>query len=124
MPVGRYVKREKTDGESQIGEGAYGVVYKGIDTLTRTEVALKKIRLELEDEGIPATALREITFLRKLHHENVVRLLDVISEPGRLYLVCELVDADLKRLIDSCTEPFAPELVQVSYFITHNRRPF
>eukprot|EP01041_Mallomonas_annulata_P005647 gene5647-11391_t len=108
----RYEKREKANGDSQIGEGAYGVVYKAVDTHTNKGVALKKIRLELEDEGVPATALREITLLRQIQHKNVVKLEDIIMEPTRLYLVFELVDTDLKKLMDSCKDPLSPELVQ------------
>lgn len=42
----------------KIGEGTYGVVYKGRNKLTGQIVAMKKIRLESEDEGIPSTAIR------------------------------------------------------------------
>ena len=45
----------------QIGEGTYGVVYKAKDRVTGEIIALKKIRLEAEDEGIPSTAIREIS---------------------------------------------------------------
>ncbi len=55
------------------GEGTYGVVYKARDRYTNEIVALKKIRLEHEDEGVPSTAIREISFLKELRHENVVR---------------------------------------------------
>lgn len=37
----------------KIGEGAYGVVFKAFDTQTNKKVAIKKIRLEHCDEGIP-----------------------------------------------------------------------
>jgi serine/threonine protein kinase len=33
---------------------------------------LQRIRLEMEDEGIPSTALREISLLRELRHPNIV----------------------------------------------------
>jgi len=36
-------------------------------------VALKKIRLEAEDEGVPSTAIREISLLKELKDENVVK---------------------------------------------------
>eukprot|EP00607_Mallomonas_marina_P009976 CAMPEP_0182420872 /NCGR_PEP_ID=MMETSP1167-20130531/5961_1 /TAXON_ID=2988 /ORGANISM="Mallomonas Sp, Strain CCMP3275" /LENGTH=365 /DNA_ID=CAMNT_0024597393 /DNA_START=149 /DNA_END=1246 /DNA_ORIENTATION=- len=109
----RYEKREKANGDSQIcGEGAYGVVYKAVDTETNKEVAMKKIRLELEDEGVPATALREITLLRQMNHDNIVRLEDIIMEPTRLYLVFELVDTDLKKLMDSFSGPLTSDLIQ------------
>lgn len=36
--------------------------------------AQKRIRLEVEDEGIPSTALREISLLRELQHPNIVEL--------------------------------------------------
>lgn len=63
----RYEKVEKP-----VGEGTYGVVYKARDKVTGEVVALKKIRLEGEDEGIPATALREISLLKELSHPNIV----------------------------------------------------
>ena len=35
-------------------------------------VALKKIRLEKEDDGVPSTAIREISLLKGLKHPNIV----------------------------------------------------
>jgi len=58
--------------EKNIGEGTYGVVYKAKDTITNEIVALKQIRLENEDEGIPSTAMREISILKELKHPNIV----------------------------------------------------
>lgn len=59
----RIEKYEKLD---MIGEGTYGVVYKARDTETGEIYALKKIRLESEEEGIPSTAIREIALLKEL----------------------------------------------------------
>ncbi|KAJ1731384.1 Cyclin-dependent kinase catalytic subunit, partial [Coemansia biformis] len=77
----RYLKLDK------VGEGTYGVVYKACDLWTGAIVAMKKIRLEYEDEGVPATAIREISLLKELPHENIVRLLDIVYNDAKLYLV-------------------------------------
>lgn len=52
--------------------GTYGVVYKGKNKRNGQIVALKKIRLESEDEGVPSTAIREVALLRELRHDNIV----------------------------------------------------
>jgi len=101
----RYEKLQK------IGEGTYGVVYKAKDKLDGRFIALKKIRLEHEDEGVPSTAIREISILKELQHPNVVNLLDVVNLPNKLYLVFEYLDQDLKKYMDSVTT-FDPLLVK------------
>jgi cyclin-dependent kinase len=92
----RYQKMEK------IGEGTYGVVYKAKDRVTGEIIALKKIRLEAEDEGIPSTAIREISLLKELQHPNIVRLYDVVHTERKLTLVFEFLDQDLKKYLDIC----------------------
>ena len=61
-----------------MGEGVYGTVYMAKDCSDGSIVALKKIRLEEEGEGIPATAIREMALLQSLDHKNVVALHDLI----------------------------------------------
>jgi len=89
----QYEKLEK------VGEGTYGVVYKAQDGEGHI-YALKTIRLEAEDEGIPSTAIREISLLKELQHPNIVRLCDVIHTERKLTLVFEFLDEDLKKLMD------------------------
>ncbi|KAF3776706.1 Cell division control protein [Nymphaea thermarum] len=105
---------EQYEKVEKIGEGTYGVVYRARDRLTNTTIALKKIRLEQEDEGVPSTALREISLLKELQHGNVVRLQDVVHSEKRLYLVFEYLDLDLKKHMDSCPELAKnPQLIKV-----------
>ncbi|XP_015359648.2 cyclin-dependent kinase 3 isoform X2 [Marmota marmota marmota] len=85
----------------KIGEGTYGVVYKAKNKETGQLVALKKIRLDLETEGVPSTAIREISLLKELKHPNIVRLLDVVHSEKKLYLVFEFLSQDLKKYMDS-----------------------
>jgi cyclin-dependent kinase len=86
----------------RIGEGTYGVVYNAKHREHGTILALKRIRLESEDEGVPCTAIREISLLKELNHPNIVRLYDVIHTERKLTLVFEFLDQDLKKYIDSC----------------------
>lgn len=101
--------------QTTLGEGAYGVVYKARDTLTGKMFALKKIKvgLESENEGISSSALRELSLLKQLDHENVVKLEDVEIQPNRLNLIFELVDLDLKKYMDSLNGPVRLDLIQV-----------
>ncbi|KAL0844525.1 hypothetical protein Bca101_017771 [Brassica carinata] len=109
----KYEKLEK------VGEGTYGKVYKAVEKDTGKLVALKKTRLEMDEEGIPPTALREISLLQMLSQsiyivrllcvEHVLQSKDSSSSPvaathsqkSNLYLVFEYLDTDLKKFIDS-----------------------
>lgn len=83
--------------------GTYGVVYKAKDLKNGNRiVALKKIRLEAEDEGVPSTAIREISLLKEMSDPNIVRLLNIVHADGhKLYLVFEFLDLDLKKYMEA-----------------------
>lgn len=114
---------EKYEKLEKVGEGTYGKVYKAKDKATGQLVALKKTRLEMDEEGVPPTALREISLLQMLSHSlYIVRLLCVehIDKNGKpiLYLVFEYLDTDLKKFIDSHRKgpnarPLPSPLIQV-----------
>lgn len=100
----------------KVGEGTYGVVYKARHKKSNKIVALKKIRLENEDEGVPSTAMREISILKELRHPNVVYLRDVHLTESRLYLVFEFLSMDLKRYLDNLPEEeFIDKMLLKSY---------
>ena len=108
-------KIDKYEKLEVIGEGTYGVVYKARDTESNEIYALKKIRLESEDEGIPSTAIREIALLKELQHPNIVRLVNVLHTDRKLTLVFEYLDQDLKKLLDTCVAPLDDLSIKVSH---------
>eukprot|EP00066_Takifugu_rubripes_P015468 XP_011604734.1 PREDICTED: cyclin-dependent kinase 15 [Takifugu rubripes] len=85
-----YVSLEK------LGEGAYASVYKGISRINGQLVALKVIRMKTE-EGIPFTAIREASLLKRLKHANIVILHDIIHTSESLTFVFEYVQTDLAQ---------------------------
>ena len=103
-----YVKQEK------LGEGTYATVFKGKNVLTNEPVALKEISLDSE-EGAPSTAIREISLMKELRHENIVRLHDVVHTENKLMLVFEYMDKDLKKYMDELGGPLP--LPQIKSFL-------
>ncbi|KAK0722476.1 kinase-like domain-containing protein [Lasiosphaeria miniovina] len=84
----------------KLGEGTYATVFKGRNRQTGDFVALKEIHLDSE-EGTPSTAIREISLMKELKHENIVALHDVIHTENKLMLVFEYLDGDLKKYMDT-----------------------
>lgn len=101
----------------KIGEGTYGVVYKARAKTTGEIVALKKIRLDGDCDGVPSTAIREISFLKELDNFNIVKLHGVLHSNGdrKLHLVFEYLDQDLKKYIDSFNGNQIPQWIIKSY---------
>lgn len=75
---------------------AYGVVHRAQDHKNNKVVALKQVRIFDSDRGngIPITALREISILKSLRHNNVVNVLDVAvgTELDDVYMVMEYAE--------------------------------
>lgn len=93
----RIANYEKT---RKIGEGTYGEVYEALDKTKNIKVALKRMRIENKEEGIPITALREMCILKHIKHENIVELYEIIQDIDKIYLIFECAEKDLKMYLD------------------------
>lgn len=130
--------------DAKIGEGTYAVVYKGervVDSCYRCliavllpgreistgrQVAIKKIKIGQFKDGLDMSAVREVKYLRELHHPNVIevrkrssifqgcrltltQLLDVYSTKQNLNLVLEFLEGgDLELVIKDRNIVFLP----------------
>ncbi|XP_035388005.1 cyclin-dependent kinase 10 isoform X4 [Electrophorus electricus] len=99
---------------NRIGEGTYGIVYRARDTITHEIVALKKVRMDKEKDGIPISSLREITLLLRLRHPNIVELKEVVvgSHLESLFLVMSYCEQDLASLLENMQSPFSEAQVK------------
>ncbi|CAI9099432.1 OLC1v1036258C1 [Oldenlandia corymbosa var. corymbosa] len=89
----RYLKQEV------LREGTYGVVYKAFDTKTGHTVAIKKIWIGKQAEGLKITDLKEINLLKELKDSNIIELIDVFPHKGSLNLVFEFMEKYLGGVI-------------------------
>jgi len=91
----------------ELGRGAMGVVYEGLDPLIRRKVAVKVILLESLGTGREATFLRDRLF-REAHsagvlsHPGIVVVYDVGEENGTAFIAMERVEGpSLFQVLDS-----------------------
>ena len=96
----------------KVGSGTYGDVYKGKLKGSSDIIAIKKIKIDLENEGIPSTALREITILRELQHPNIIELKDVICNNNKLYLLFEFAEYDLRKYLEEIDKNLEEETIK------------
>lgn len=88
----------------EIGSGTYGIVKKGRMKKDGTIIAIKKIKVPIENEGIPSTALREISILKCLNHNNIVKLNSTEFINNKICLIFEYLDIDLRKYLTSLND--------------------
>lgn len=97
-------------------------------------VALKRVRMDQEKDGLPISGLREIQILKQCNHKNIVKLNEVLVGKSleSIFISMEYCEQDLASLLDNMTQPFSESqskciLLQVfsglrylhSHFIIH-----
>lgn len=72
-------------------------------------VALKRVRMDQEKDGIPISGLREIQVLKACNHRNIVRLNEVLvgNSLDSIFISMEYCEQDLASLLDNMTKAFS-----------------
>jgi len=88
-----------------VGSGAYGCVASFKNSRSQEKVAVKKVSNAFHDLIDGKRILREVKLLQQLHHENIIRILDIYPPQSPdfedIYIVTDLMDTDLAHVIKS-----------------------
>lgn len=95
-----------------LGEGAFGKVFRARCISTQRYVAMKYMKFDGQDQGVPSNAIREVSILRQLSHPNVVCLLDEFCSVTKLVLVFEFLENDLRKHMKAWKSGLAPAVVK------------
>jgi len=87
--------------QTQLGKGAYGIVWRAVDRRTKQVVAVKKIFDAFQNSTDAQRTFREVMFLQSLKHDNIIKLLNVhrADNDKDIYLVFEFMETDLHAVI-------------------------
>jgi len=93
----------------RIGRGCYGVVYEAREacheeTQFGRECAIKKMLFAFKSATDAQKTYREVSYLMQFSgHSNIMTIYDLVPsfDDKHLYMVCELMDADLAKAIKS-----------------------
>lgn len=75
----------------ELGKGAFGRVFRGLNITTGEVVAIKQIEKDKIKDSLPAV-MRELELLQKLDHPNIVKFVEYIDTPDHLYFTLEFVE--------------------------------
>ncbi|XP_021679465.2 MAP3K epsilon protein kinase 1 isoform X2 [Hevea brasiliensis] len=99
----------------EIGKGAYGRVYKGLDLENGDFVAIKQVSLENIAQEDLNIIMQEIDLLKNLKHKNIVKYLGSLKTKTHLHIILEYVEnGSLANIIKpNKFGPFPESLVAV-----------
>ncbi|PNW78821.1 hypothetical protein CHLRE_09g391245v5 [Chlamydomonas reinhardtii] len=72
-----------------LGSGSFAIVWKARHTTTGTLAAVKEVLTDRLNKKLLESLESEIATLQRLKHANIVGLLDLFKEPGKIFLVLE-----------------------------------
>ena len=102
----------------QIGKGTMGEVFLSCKQDSKEYYATKKIKKEYADRPqVKKYFINELTLLKKLKHNKIVRLIDLKQTPSHYYIVMEYCNGGsllscLKGFMSKYKKPFSEEIVQ------------
>ena len=84
---------------AHLGAGAYSTVYKAEDLRTGEMVAIKTSKPLVEDRGVPSWEIRELAYLTRLQHPNIIKLHHFVLQSQATHFVLECLEQDLAHAL-------------------------
>ncbi|KAH3672660.1 hypothetical protein WICPIJ_010030 [Wickerhamomyces pijperi] len=103
----RYLSENQFDVYEEIGKGGFGVVYRGFDKVTKKQVAIKQIDLEMNEDLV--SLQKEIGILSQCHHRNITEYVGSFVKTFKLWIVMEYIDGG------SCLDLMRPGPLRENY---------
>ncbi|KAH3667022.1 hypothetical protein WICMUC_005369 [Wickerhamomyces mucosus] len=95
-----YLSENQFDVYEEIGQGGFGVVYRGLDKVTKKQVAIKQINLEATDNF--EDLQKEIRILSQCHLKQITDYIGSFIKGYKLWIIMEYLD------VGSCLDLLAP----------------
>ncbi|CEP25222.1 unnamed protein product [Cyberlindnera jadinii] len=96
----RYLSANQFEVYEQIGKGGFGVVYRGLDRVTKTPVAIKQVDLESTDSF--QDLQKEINILSQCHLKQITKYHGCFVKGYKLWIIMEYMDGG------SCSDLLRP----------------
>jgi len=93
------------DLQRQLGLGAFGTVREAFDTITRTQLAIKRVHGIFAEPTRCKNILREATLMSRFQHPNIVRLVGVYLPPSAVtpetefYILMAMCQSDMQKML-------------------------
>jgi serine/threonine protein kinase len=95
--------------DREVGQGAFGDVYRAFDTKLQREVALKLLRPRGDSDHVAAaTLLREARAMARVRHPNIVPIYGVDTHEGRAGFWSDFVRGQTLSGLLAAHGPFSP----------------
>ncbi len=117
-PIERFGRRRVLE---PLSTGPLADVYRALDEATQREVVVKALRPTIPRSSPFAEKLaREAEILGRLHHQNIVRLLEVVTTEDSMWLVLEQIDGfTLEQVLEKAGRLALPAALALAIELSH-----
>lgn len=135
LPPATLLKQNRYQLEKTLGEGGFGITYKGIDLVTYRQIAIKELWWSekfirqgiavLWSSSVSPKEKREqiekfkyeASILQKCQHPNIVRVYDWFEENNTAYMIMDLIQGkSLYKIFEEESQPVSEARIK-KYFI-------